>query len=337
MQQTHPLGNPILFSDNTPVGSVDFLTSHSLVYRTGSTLHVANALSGKTIWARDDIRPDAIVVGDEFALSVVHVRSAHCQLFDIRTGRLIGEHFDIPLSGILTTFGTDLIVRQNRGATHTISRIDMYSGKPTWEFDFPGKGSIRPSRERRLVEFHPDGKIIVREQSTGEVIINTQVEKQVVPGRFFLHETPNEYILFSAKPQRAFQSRIGALPQQLQGAPQHKVEGPAYGIDRQTGKLLWSVDIEPQYFAAKQPSQLPFVVLACRSNSDRVNGQLDRPAPKYPIRVLDTRTGRTILATDGETDGENVIRYLSIGDVGEKQAAITFGKTLIHFDYSGKP
>ncbi len=337
MRQTHPLGNPILVSGSTPVGSVDFLTSHSLVYRTGSTLRVADALSGKTIWTRDNIRPDAIVVGDEFALSVVHVRSAHCQLFDIRTGRLISEHFDIPLSGLLTTFGTDLIVRQNRGATHTISRVDMYSGKPTWEFDFPNNGSIRPSRERRLVEFHPDGKIFVREQSTGEVIIETQVEKQVVPGRFFLHETPTEYVLFSATPQRTFQTRIGALTQQLQGASQNKVEGPAYGIDRRTGKLLWSVDIEPQYFAAKQPSQLPFVVLACRSNSDRVNGQLSRPAPKYPMRVLDTRTGQTVFATDGETNGENVIRYISTGDADEKQASITFGKAVIHFDYSGKP
>ncbi len=337
MRQTHPLGNPILVSGSTPVGSVDFLTSHSLVYRTGSTLRVADALSGKTIWARDNIRPDAIVVGDEFALSVVHVRSAHCQLFDIRTGRLIGEHFDIPLNGILTTFGTDLIVRQNRGATHTISRIDMYSGKPTWEFEFPDNGSIRATRERGLVEFHPDGKVLVRDQLTGKVIIKTQVEKQVVPGRFFLHETPTEYVLFSATPQRTFQSRIGALPQQLQGTPQHKVEGLAYGIDRTTGKLLWSVDIEPQYFAAKQPSQLPFVVLACRSNSDRVNGQLSRPAPKYPMRVLDTRTGHTIFATDGETDGENVIRYLSTGDVDKKQASIIFGKAVIHFDYSGKP
>ena len=335
MKKVHALGNPILVSGNTPVGSVDFLTSHSLVYRTGSTLRVANALSGKTIWARDNIQPDAIVFGDEFALSVVHVRSAHCQLFNIRTGRLIAEHFEIPLSGLLTSFGTDLIVRQNRGATHTISRIDMYSGKPTWEYDFPNNGSIRPSRERRLVEFHPDGKILVRDQATGEVIIATQVEKQVVPGRFFLHETPTEYVLFSATPQRTFQSKIGALS--LQGASQNKVEGPAYGIDRRTGKLLWSVDIEPQYFAAKQPSQLPFVVLACRSNAGRVSGQFSRSIPKYPIRVLDTQTGQTLFATDGETDGENVFNFLSTGDVDKKQASIKFGKAVIHFDYSEKP
>jgi len=55
------------------------------------------------------------------------------------------------------------------------------------------------------------------------------------------------------------------------------------------------------------------------------------------MRVLDTRTGHTIFATDGETDGENVIRYLSTGDVDKKQASIIFGKAVIHFDYSGKP
>ncbi len=335
MRQTHALGNPILVLGSTPVGSVDFLTSHSLVYRTESTLRVVNAHSGRTIWTRDNIPPDAIVFGDEFALSVVHVRSAHCQLFDIRTGRLISEHFDIPLSGLLTSFGTDLIVRQKRGVAHTISRIDMYSGKPTWECEFPYNGSIRPSSENRLVEFHPDGKILVREQSTGETIIETQAEQQLVPGRFFLHETPTEYVLLSATPQRAFHSQIGELS--LQGAPQNKVEGPAYGFDRRTGKLLWSVNIEPQFFATKQPSQLPFVVLACWSNLDRASGQLSRSARKYPMKVLDTRTGQTLFATDGETDGENVFNFLSTGDVDQKQASITFGKTVIHFDYSGKP
>ena len=115
------------------------------------------------------------------------------------------------------------------------------------------------------------------------------------------------------------------------------MEGPAYGFDRRTGKLLWSVNIEPQFFATKQPSQLPFVVLACWSNLDRASGQLSRSARKYPMKVLDTRTGQTLFATDGETDGENVFNFLSTGDVDQKQASITFGKTVIHFDYSGKP
>ena len=155
MRQTHPLGSPVLISGNMPVGSVDFLNSHSLVFRTGSTLRVVSATSGETVWTRDNILPDAIVFGDEFALSVVHVRSAHCQLFDIRTGRLMKEHFDLPLNGLLTTYGTDLILRENRGTAHTIRRIDMHSGKPSWEYEFPNNGSIRPADEDRLVEFHP--------------------------------------------------------------------------------------------------------------------------------------------------------------------------------------
>jgi hypothetical protein len=276
-----------------------------------------------------------LVFGDEFAVSVVHVASAHCQQFDIRTGTLINEHFDIPLVGVLTTYGSDLIIRQTRGTTHAISRVDLHSGKPTWQHDFPSKGSIRPTAEDRLVEFHPGGKILVREQSSGEVIINVQAEKQLTPGRFFLHETPTEYVLLSANPQRTFQSRIGPL--NLQGSRQEKIEGPAYGIDRRTGKLLWSVNIEPQYFAAKQPSQLPFVVLACWSSLEGSNRQLTRSGRTYPMRILDTRTGNTIFATDGKENDEVVLNYLSVGDAKEKQASITFAKTVLHFDYSGKP
>jgi outer membrane protein assembly factor BamB len=335
LRQMHPLGSPILYSANMAVGSVDFLNSHSLVFRTGSTLRVVSATTGETVWTRDNILSDAIVFGDEFALSVVHVRSAHCQLFDIRTGRLSKEHFDIPLVGLLTTYGTDVIVRQNRGTTHTISRVDMHSGKPSWEYEFPNNGSIRPANEDRLVEFHPDGRILVHEQESGKVVIDVQAEKQLVPGRFFLHETPTEYVLFSATPQRGFQSRIGPL--NLQGASQDKVEGPAYGIDRQTGKLLWSAMIEPQYFANKQPSQLPFVVLACWSSPERRDGQFTRSGRKFPIRVLDTRTGQTVFASDDASNNENLLNYLSTGDAQEKQASITFAKTVLHFDYSGKP
>ncbi len=335
MRQTHPLGSPVLISGNMPIGSVDFLNSHSLAFRTGSTLRVVSATSGETVWTRDNILPDAIVFGDEFALSVVHVRSAHCQLFDIRTGRLMKEHFDLPLTGLLTTYGTDVIVRQSRGTTQTISRIDMHSGKPSWEYEFPTNGSIRPADEDRLVEFHPDGRILMHDKKTGEVIIDVQAEKQLVPGRFFLHETPNEYVFFSAPPQRGSPSSV--RPLNLQGAPQHKVEGPAYGIDRRTGKIIWSETIEPQYFANKQPSQLPFVVLACSSNSERRDGQLTRSRRKFPIRVLDTRTGQTIFVSDDAANNENLLNYRSAGDADRKQASITFAKTVLHFDYSGKP
>ena len=335
MRQTHLLGSPVLISGSTPVGSVDFLNSHSLVFRTGSTLRVVSATTGETTWTRENIPPDAIIFGDESALSVVHVGSAHCQLFDIRTGRLIQEHFDIPLVGLLTTFGTDLILRQNRGTTHTISRVEMRSGKTIWEYEFPNNGSIRSAGEDRLVEFHPDGRILVHEQSTGEVIINVQAEKQLIPGRFFLHETPTEYVLFSATPQRGFQSRIGPLSQQ--GTGQDKVEGPAYGIDRRTGELIWSVNIEPQYFAGGQPAQLPFVVLACWSSPDRPDGQFSRVGRQFPLRVLDTRTGQTIFASDDAGAGEMVLNFLSTGDAQEKQASITFAKTVIQLDYSGKP
>lgn len=335
MRQTHPLGSPVLISGNMPIGSVDFLNSHSLVFRTGSTLRVVSARSGETVWTRDNILPDAIVFGDEFALSVVHVRSAHCQLFDIRTGRLMTEHFDLPLTGLLTTYGTDVILRQKRGTTQTISRVDMHSGKPSWEYEFPNNGSIRPANEDRLVEFHPDGRILMHDKKTGEVIIDVQAEKQLVPGRFFLHETPNEYVFFSAPPQRGYQSSV--RPLNLQGAPQHHVEGPAYGIDRRTGKIIWSKTIEPQYFANKQPSQLPFVVLACSSSSERRGGQLTRSGRKFPIRVLDTRTGQTLFVSDDAANNENLLNYLSVGDAEEKHASITFAKTVLHFDYSGKP
>jgi outer membrane protein assembly factor BamB len=332
MRRTHLLGSSVLISGNTPVGSVDFLNSHSLVYRTSSTLRVVDATSGETIWTRDRISPDALIFGDERALVVADVRSAHCQLFDLSSGRLIKEHFEIPLVGLLTTHGVDPIVRQNRGTSHVISRFDMRSGVPHWEHEIPGNASIRPAEQDRLIELHPDGRILVREQSTGQAIIEVQAEQQLVPGRFFLHETPSEYVLFLATPQRTFQSRIGPL--NLQGAPQEKIEGPAYGIDRVTGKLLWAVNIEPQYFAASQPSQLPFVVLACWSSEPRPNGAFTPSTRSFQFRILDTRTGATLFSADEE---EDVLNFLSTGDAGEMQASVTFGKTVIHFDFSDTP
>ncbi|NQV25233.1 MAG: PQQ-like beta-propeller repeat protein [Rhodopirellula sp.] len=335
MRQTHLLGSSVLISGNTSIGSLDFLNSHSLVYRTGSTLRVVSATSGETIWTRDHIPEDALIFGDELVLSVAHLRSAHCQLFDIRNGRLIKEHFDIPLAILLATSGPDPIVRQNRGTTHVISRFNMRTGQPRWEHEFPNYASILPIEEDRLVEFHPEGRILVREQSTGAAVFDVQVDKQLIPGRFFLHETPTEYVLFSATPQRGIQSRIGPL--NLQGSRQDKVEGPAYGINRRTGKLLWTVNVEPQYFAAGQPSQLPFVVLACWSSPERPNGQFGQSGRTHPIRILDTRTGNTLFATEGKENDDVVLNYRSAGDAEQKQASVTYAKTVIHFDYSDSP
>ncbi|MDA0284701.1 MAG: PQQ-binding-like beta-propeller repeat protein, partial [Planctomycetota bacterium] len=211
MRRTHVLGSSVLVSESTAIGSVDFLNSHSLVYRTGSTLRTVSAATGETIWTRDRISPESLIFGDELRLSVVSLRNAHCQLFDIRTGTLLAEHFDIPLNGILATVGTDPIVRQIRSSTHLVSRFDMRSGTPIWEYELPGTAMIRPDNGNRLVELHRDGQILIREQSTGSVIIEVQGQKQLLPGVFFIHETPTGYVLFTATPQRDFQSQIRPL------------------------------------------------------------------------------------------------------------------------------
>lgn len=329
MRRTHVLGSSVLVSESTAIGSVDFLNSHSLVYRTGSTLRTVSAATGETIWTRDRISPESLIFGDELRLSVVSLRNAHCQLFDIRTGTLLAEHFDIPLNGILATVGTDPIVRQIRSSTHLVSRFDMRSGTPIWEYELPGTAMIRPDNGNRLVELHRDGEILIREQSTGSVIIEVQGQKQLLPGVFFIHETPTGYVLFTATPQRDFQSQI--RPLNLQGSRQDKVEGPAYGIDGRTGRLLWTAEIEPQFFTASQPRSLPFVVLACQSRRQPAGG-FAVPVRSFPICVLDTRTGKTLFTADEDSE---VMSFRSEGNEETKQAAITYGTTIVQLDYSG--
>lgn len=332
VRRTHLLGSSILISGSTPVGSVDFLNSHSLVYRTGSTLRVVNALTGETVWTRDRISPEALIFGDERRLVVADVRSVHCQLFDFRSGRLITEHFDLPLNPLLATDGTDLIVRQRRGTGHVISRFDAESGQPVWEQELPDKSATQTTSENQLIELHPDGTIRLRELATGKAVAEIQGEKQSASGGFFLHETPTEYVLFTVSPQRNYQTRIGPL--NLQGTRQDKVDGPAYGIDRRTGKLLWTVNVEPQYFAAGQPSQLPFVVLGCWSSEPRPRGTFSPSNRTYRLKILDTRTGDTLFSADDEVD---VMNYLSEGDAADWKASVTFGKTVVQLDYSAAP
>lgn len=328
VKRTHLLGSSILISGSTPIASVDFLNSHSLVYRTGSTLRVVEATTGETIWTRDRISPEALIFGDERILVVADVRSVHCQSFDLSSGRLIKEHFDLPLNPLLATDGTSLIVRQRRGAGHVISRFDALSGEAVWEQELPDKSSTQTSSQNHLIELHPDGIIRVRDLSTGRMTAEVQGEPQQTPGAFFLHETPTEYVLFTATPQRAYQTRTGPL--NLQGARQDKVDGPAYGIDRRTGKLLWTVNVESQYFSVGQPSQLPFVVLGCWSSEARPRGTFSPSNRTYRLRILDTRTGETVFSTDEE---EDVMNFLSQGDPSDRKASVTFGTTVVRLDY----
>lgn len=332
MRRTHLLGSSVLISGSEPVGSVDFLNSHSLVYRTGTTLRVVDALTGETIWTRDRIASDALIFGDEHVLSVATISNAHCQLFNIRTGRLIIEHFEIPLVGLLTTDGADPIVRQNRGTTHAMIRYDMRSGSPVWEYLLPNNSSIRPDNGNNLIELHPDGRILVHDVATGETVVDVQGEKLSSPGRFYLHQTPTEYVFFSASARPTFRSPVRQLSDQ--GSRQYKVEGPAYGIDRRTGKLIWQVNLEPQFLAIGQPEELPFVVLACQSQERLPNGGLSPVRRSYPVQVLDTRTGQTLFSSDDE---QEILSYTSTGDASKKQASITYGQTIVNLDYSAAP
>lgn len=327
VRRTHLLGSDILFSERMPVGSLDFLNSHCLVYRTGSTLRVVDATTGEPLWSRDRCDQSAFVFGGEHVLAVVSLGANHCQLFNLRTGTLIAEHFNIPLNmplnTVLAAVKADVIIRQNRDVVHRFSRFDLRTGEAIWQHEVPGTVQVNVCNRKCQAELHQNGKIVIRDQVTGKNVFELQSQHGALPCTFFLHETTDSYILFTV-PVPTAQTNYRSVKEL--NNHQVRVQGPAYGIDRHTGKLLWTVELELQFFTVEQPRDLPFIVLGCQAKRQ---GQ-SRDRTDVSIRVLDSRTGKTLYVA---VDKDSLVRNIySAGD--SQTASITYGETVVHLDYS---
>lgn len=330
MRRVSSLGSTVLMAGDKPIGSIDFLNSHSVVCRQGSTLQVLDARDGQLIWSRNRIHHDTLIFGGENLLQVVSPRDSHCQVFDLRTGRLIREHFEIPLQGLQTSLGADLIVRERLGVTHRVSRFDAVSGKPVWEFTCPSTAILRVTTDGLLVEMHQTGRILFRDIFTGAVTFDQKVDAEGRLGGFSVHETARTYVLLTTTPLTDFKTE--RRPLALQGTRQDLIHGHGYGIDRRTGQLLWSRQLGAQFIAEHQPPGLPVAVLASQTRS-RQSNPMNRSSyftRHYPIEVLDTRTGETIYSSNGTQD---VMNYRSTGDADKRTVSVTFGDTAVTLSY----
>jgi hypothetical protein len=94
----------------------------------------------------------------------------------------------------------------------------------------------------------------------------------------------------------------GMIVQPFNGLAQLQVHGRAYGLDRRTGKIVWSTEIEKQALRLDQPSDVP--VLTFFNFIQQLEGQQYRAY--CSMLCLDTRNGRVLYSKESKDNRPNL-------------------------------
>jgi hypothetical protein len=111
---------------------------------------------------------------------------------------------------------------------------------------------------------------------------------------------------------------------------QHRVHGLVYGVAKKTGEIKWTRDLPNTLFHTKQPSNVPFFVLASyQRRYDPITRRYD--SSKSPVKIVDSRTGDTIF----ESDDQQILRQFQTRSLpAEGKAKVIFDRFVVELDYN---
>ena len=294
---------PVLFlSQSRLVGLVDCLAGGCLVYRTQTTMHCVDAVTGRLKWRRPGVRVSSRTMSDGRYLTLADYDGLQIQLLqvlDLQTGRIVRNAIaditgdDAPLKDFqfLDKTGRNLIGRRRAVINAPVECFDPLTGQRLWQHSLTAEtsGFWLPAGRTMLVGLDGSGLLKVCDKRSGRLLLETKVPPTPELQSIAVHETDRGFVLFApTRFQRLQVSMNSVRPLKIPF-----VGGLAHGVDIDSGKVSWTTDLPQQFAPLPQSQGLPFVQLRCRrSQSSSTPGQGSNVT--YPIDILDVRTGQVV-------------------------------------------
>ncbi len=295
--------------DERPIGSVDLVLSDSVVYRKGRVLHLARLDDGQVLWQRDDVEPEAVVIGNEQSLAVLDLEANTAELLAPFDGSSKQQSAFSPIGRLIAAAGTDPVATMSGNDTLQLARFDAATGKPVWSFEYSPNALMRVIRGRNIVILDPDGRIHVRDADTGALRVETRGNGFQQLSAFQVLETAGGFVLLTSVPTEST-SRI-PVPLGLQGVVQPRVNS------------------DDQLISLSQPRDLPsFVLAAERRVYNREQRRIE--SIDFPIEIIDSRSGRTVFE---QTLKNRTMGYRLDADLDAQTIRYTFDRLQIDLDY----
>jgi hypothetical protein len=164
---------------------------------------------------------------------------------------------------------------------------DPWTGQTLWQRDFDAKAQPWLIDGNEVAVLEPEGLFTVVSIVSGEPVMQAQVDAMPRLEGIWAQRSADRYVLIARDPS------VGTNAQAMMMQPfmgSYAVTGRVYGLDRRTGKLIWSTNVDKQGIRMGQPAELPVLTFFIQGNV--LEGQTYRG--HAALLCLDKRDGRVL-------------------------------------------
>ena len=300
------------------------VANHKVVcFLQGSDLVALDPLTGQTLWRREDGMLDGVLFGDGQMLFLSPPDGTEAVVLRAIDGQEIGRRRVPPARERLWTIGRCV-------ATFKAGRLTMYDPweeKTLWQQAFDPNAQVWLVDGREAATLDDQGRFTVVSLADGQIVLAAQLDSQPELEGLFVQRNSTHYIVATKRPAAG----DGRVFFGVQNVGQFPVTGQIYGVDRRTGRVMWSASVQRQAVKINQPAEVP--VLALLNQVQLMENNQYRVY--MAMQCLDKRTGEELYSSNSRDHHSNVYEMTCNPEAGSVEIQTMLGHVKI--TYSDQP
>ncbi|MDA1015117.1 MAG: PQQ-binding-like beta-propeller repeat protein [Planctomycetota bacterium] len=279
-----------------PFGTVGAVTDEQLCYQVGKSLYAADVLTGDVLWEKRDIPRGSSILGDHERVTLVPPGVDSGVVLDANDGRPVGSVV-IPTGSRLIMSGRMVLTLLAHADPKTLDATDSATGKSMWKRELAENTHVFITEGDEIGMLEATGLFRVLKVADGRERFVTQLEDSSKVQRIAVHRSRDRYVVLTYEQEKVVNNiNIFGF-----GTNHFRINGFVYGLDRSTGKKLWSTRVENQSLDPGQPDNAPVMMLTVRTYQIvRQPGARVTNTNRSIAKLLDVRNGKILF--DSEKD-----------------------------------
>ena len=298
-----------MFETNRLIGPI---VDQYVIYQEMSRVYVTDARTGELIWTRQLSSGSRYLLADNSILTTVARNSnGEVEMYSLEDGALIGTRSPILGEKSLAVFAgrgrvsTGETIAADGSVRLRLWRQNFGEERALWEHSFDEKAKVSYASLGYMAVVEPSGKTTILHVESGRIVARASGKAVPEPAAVYFFPCGDHFaVITDGSKTREDGYRWG------------RVNGTAIGIDRFSGDLLWSTEVEGRELAfdshGLMMNGIPIVVFSSQEK---------------PLEIVDTRNGKVLFETD-----EKLSRFLRPRVV----AAVDTEKHIIRIECAGR-
>ncbi len=263
-----------------------------MFYQQGRTIFAVEPLTGETLWQRGGIEQTSTLFADEDRLMVVRPNSRVANYYSSADGSVLGSRGYNPGKQTIAASDGKVLSQEYTDGKMVIQWQHLWTEQVLWRREFHQKTLLTRVGDDQIAVLPTAENFQVLSINDGKPVFESPVKIDQASHSITVLPSSDIYTLIvNRRNLRGRPQRFGA-PGTLQDL---FVSGTVHGIERKTGRVLWSKEMTSERLNLRQPEEMPMLVFA---------GSADRGRQHQMLLCLDKRTGREIY------EALNITRYM---------------------------